>query len=237
MSIKYALLGLVGDEPMHGYRLKEAFDHRIGTLWGLTRGQIYETLNALERRGFVTSHGERVGSRPARRIYALTDSGRRALERWLDAALIAPPRPFRADVLLRLLFVRGRDVAAIDGALERAAARLLEVKDRIARTRSGPQRGGTIDVAAILRIAAARHADADLELLRRCRAALTDQSGVDDGGVRPDVSPPATAARRHPTMRASVSRLDGRVTDHDRGVRTAVEPEAIRANPRRGAVR
>ena len=53
MSIKYALLGLVGEEPMHGYRLKATFDRRVGGLWKLTTAQIYQTLNALERAGLV----------------------------------------------------------------------------------------------------------------------------------------------------------------------------------------
>ena len=84
MSIKHAMLGLLSEQPMHGYRLKEAFDERVGGLWGLTTGQIYQTLKALERAALLEGRGERVGARPARRIYSLTPQGTRALNAWLD---------------------------------------------------------------------------------------------------------------------------------------------------------
>src|SRR5882724_4757865 len=172
MSIKYALLGLMREEPMHGYRVKETFDRRVGALWGLTRPQIYQTLNALERAGLLTSHGERVGSRPARRIYTVTDGGRRAFERWLDAGSVYRPRPFRADVLLRLLFMRDHDVASIGAALERAEQRALQLIDRVARVRHRAPPDGAIDLAGMLREGAGRQAEANLELVRRCRAEL-----------------------------------------------------------------
>ncbi len=184
MSIRYALLGLMRDEPMHGYRVKETFDHCVGSLWGLTRPQIYQTLNALERTGLLTSHGERVGSRPARRIYTLTDDGRRAFERWLDAGSVCRPRPFRADVLLRLLFVRERDVASIDAALERSEQRALQLVERVGRIRDRTPRDGAIDVGGMVRDGAARQADANLELVRRCRAELARWSGAGKRNVK-----------------------------------------------------
>jgi len=135
-------------------------------------------------------------------------------------------------VLLRLLFVRARDVAAIDGALERAAARLVDLTDRLARTRAAPRRDGSIDVAAILRDAAARHADADLELLRRCRTALAHRSDSDERSTDPAVSTRETP-RHRPPMRASVSRRDGHVIEHDRGARTAIQTHGPRVGRRR----
>src|SRR4051812_19331478 len=117
MSIKHALLGLVAEEAMHGYRVKEVFDERVGALWGLTTAQIYQALNALERRGLLESRGERVGNRPERRIYAVTAAGTRELARWLDAEPSHWARPYRADALLRLLFVRRGDVAKLVTAI------------------------------------------------------------------------------------------------------------------------
>jgi DNA-binding PadR family transcriptional regulator len=200
MSIKYALLGLMRDEPMHGYRVKETFDRRVGALWGLTRPQIYQTLNALERAGLLTSHGERVGSRPARRIYTLTDLGRRAFERWLDSGSVCRPRPFRADLLLRLLFVRERDVAPIAAALERAEQRTMLLMDRITRIANPAARDGGINVGGMLRAGAVRQAEADLDLVRRCRREIARWSGVAKRSMNPDADgerPQAwTGARR-----------------------------------------
>ena len=207
MSIKYALLGLMRDEPMHGYRVKEAFDRRVGSLWGLTRPQIYQTLNALERVGLLTSHGERVGSRPARRIYTLTDLGRRAFERWLDSGSVCRPRPFRADLLLRLLFVRERDVAPIAAALERAEQRALQLVDRIAGVPNSAARDRAIDVGGMLRAGAARQAETDLDLVRSCRQ-LARWSGATKRRLdsAPDGEPPrACAAARRFGVRSTLA--------------------------------
>jgi DNA-binding PadR family transcriptional regulator len=190
MSIKYAMLGLIGEQPMHGYRLKETFDRRVGSLWGLTTAQVYQTLNALERAGLLASHGERVGSRPARRVYSLTSTGRRALERWLDAAPTPWIRPFRADVLIRLLFLREADVTAVCGVLDRQEQEVLHSRDRVTRAAHRPPRDGTIDVVGVFLDGIAHHLDADLTLLRRCREELARWSRARRLAV------PTLAARR-----------------------------------------
>lgn len=172
MSIKYALLGLVGEEPTHGYRLKATFDRRVGALWKLTTAQIYQTLNALERSGLVASHGERVGARPARRIYSLTRDGRHAFDRWRDAPPRPWVRPFRAEVLIRLLFLRESDVAAMRQLLDRQERDALGVRDRAARAARRSRRDPAIDVAGMFLDGVAHHIEADLVLVRRCRAEL-----------------------------------------------------------------
>jgi len=229
MSIKYALLGLMREEPMHGYRVKETFDRRVGTLWGLTRPQIYQTLNALERAGLLASHGERVGSRPARRIYTLTDGGRRAFERWLDAGSVCRARPFRADVLLRLLFVRERDGPSIDAALGSAEQRALQLVDRVARARDRAPRDGGIDICGMLREGAARQAEVDLELVRRCRAELARWSAR---GARAVKLAAGAAAPRRESPRSDRPRGDARRSDPPRD--EAARGQPLRGDERRG---
>ncbi len=176
MSIKHAILGLIAEEPMHGYRLKETFDRRISALWGLTTAQIYQTLRVLERAGLLTSRGERVGNRPARRIYSLTDAGKRALNKWLGAALSPWIRPVRADVLVRLMFMREPDIATLWGALDRQEQEVLHLRDRVASAPRRPRREAAIDLTALFLDGMAHHIDADLALLRRCREELAKWS-------------------------------------------------------------
>jgi DNA-binding PadR family transcriptional regulator len=178
MSIKHALLGLIAAEPMHGYRLKATFDHRVSALWGLTTAQIYQTLNALERGGLLASRGERVGSRPARRIYSLTGAGKRALDRWLDAVPSPWMAPFRADMLIRLLFLRETDVAMLCGVLDRQEQDVLHLRERVTRMPHGAPRDGTIDVVGLFLDGITHRIDADLTLLRRCRGELAKWSRV-----------------------------------------------------------
>jgi len=170
MSIKHAILGLISQQPMHGYRVKEAFDDRMSPLWGLTTGQIYQTLNALERAGFVESRGERVGSRPMRRIYSLTDAGRRELRKWLQGPRSRCVRSFRGELPIRLMLLRDDGVTAFCDVLAR---REHEVRHLHARVTRMPRPGSTapdeLDVVGVFLDAMAHELEAELKTVRRCR--------------------------------------------------------------------
>ena len=73
------LLSVLEDEPAHGYRLVERLRERSAGAFELAEGTVYPSLYRLERRGLVTSRWEAVGGR-RRRVYRLTNAGRRALE-------------------------------------------------------------------------------------------------------------------------------------------------------------
>jgi DNA-binding PadR family transcriptional regulator len=53
MSVRFGLLALLAEQPAHGYRLKTAFEQRTGGSWALNIGQVYTTLQRLERDGLA----------------------------------------------------------------------------------------------------------------------------------------------------------------------------------------
>jgi hypothetical protein len=53
MSVRQALLALLADEPMHGYRLRQEFERRTGGTWPLNIGQVHTTVARLMRDGLV----------------------------------------------------------------------------------------------------------------------------------------------------------------------------------------
>jgi len=81
MSIRYGLLALLAEEPRHGYELKTAFERRTGGQWALNIGQVYTTLQRLERDGLV----ERLGDGDERQDYRVTSAGQAQLEEWFAA--------------------------------------------------------------------------------------------------------------------------------------------------------
>ena len=58
MAVKDALLALLAKEPKHGYELKSQFDAATGESWPLNVGQVYTTLQRLERDGLVATDGQ-----------------------------------------------------------------------------------------------------------------------------------------------------------------------------------
>src|SRR5579872_5696222 len=53
-DMKFALLWLVQERPMHGYEMIKALEERSGGLYSPSPGSIYPTLQMLEEGGFVT---------------------------------------------------------------------------------------------------------------------------------------------------------------------------------------
>lgn len=104
MSVKFALLGILSQQERHGYDLKSAFDDRVGDFWSLNYGQIYSTLDRLEREGMVEWHEEPQERRPDRKIYRITPKGRRELEEWLTEP-VGRARALRDELFIKLLFL------------------------------------------------------------------------------------------------------------------------------------
>ncbi len=65
MSLKYGVLGLLAEEPLHGYEVKNRFEAMLGGTWEVNIGQVYTTLQRLERDGLVRPVGERLATRLA----------------------------------------------------------------------------------------------------------------------------------------------------------------------------
>ena len=55
MSVRHALLALLSEGPKYGLQLRQEFESRTGEVWPLNVGQVYTTLQRLERDGLVES--------------------------------------------------------------------------------------------------------------------------------------------------------------------------------------
>jgi DNA-binding PadR family transcriptional regulator len=92
MSVKHALLALLSEGPKYGLQLREEFESGTGEVWPLNVGQVYTTLQRLERDGLVESDDTtEVGPQKAFRI---TEAGAGELAAWLRTPpdLSSPPR-------------------------------------------------------------------------------------------------------------------------------------------------
>jgi DNA-binding PadR family transcriptional regulator len=84
MSASYALLGILGRKPGYGYDLKKDYDSLYGREKPLAFGQVYATLSRLLRdRKITTEEASEQSGGPERKLYAITQLGRKELEVWL----------------------------------------------------------------------------------------------------------------------------------------------------------
>jgi PadR family transcriptional regulator, regulatory protein AphA len=93
---------------MTGYELKQAIDSSTGFFWHAHHSQIYTTLRLMEKGGLVSSVFVREDDALRRRVYTLTDEGRKELTDWLDTPMTEVP-PLKEDFLVRMFFSGQRD--------------------------------------------------------------------------------------------------------------------------------
>jgi len=51
--LELAVLGLLSEQPRHGYDLKKRLSETLGPLWGISFGSLYPALRRLERSGAI----------------------------------------------------------------------------------------------------------------------------------------------------------------------------------------
>lgn len=132
-SPQLLLLGLLAQEPMHGYELYQNLTSSpLRKVWNLGRSQTYKLLRELEALGYVEGQRELQENRPAKKIYHITLLGREAFLRWLEMP-IATPRLIRVEFLAKLFLAQplglqmtGRVIDIQIAACQRRLARLQE---------------------------------------------------------------------------------------------------------------
>ena len=134
MSVPHALLALLSEEPKYGLRLQNEFEARTGEVWPLNVGQVYTTLQRLERDGLVEADDERGRSQKQRR-YRITPAGAHELADWLRTPpdLVPPPRDELVIKVLVALQVPGIDVREI---LQVHRRQVIEVMQRYTRIKA-----------------------------------------------------------------------------------------------------
>lgn len=126
--IVLGLLSMSGEATP--YDLKQMVSATVGHFWSLPHSQLYAEPTRLARAGYVTEQREHDGRR--RKLYSLTDRGRKAHEEWLRV-LTPEPYVLRDLALLKLFF--GADAQALAQVqLETHRQKLSEYETLLAQT-------------------------------------------------------------------------------------------------------
>src|ERR1700730_264083 len=131
MSVRHAMLALLSEGPKYGLQLREEFENRTGEVWPLNVGQVYTTLQRLERDGLVES--DETGEDGPQKAFRITSEGERELGGWLRTppGLSSPPRD---ELVMKVLFavrVPGTDPHEVIQAHRRYLVQLMQQWTRI----------------------------------------------------------------------------------------------------------
>jgi DNA-binding PadR family transcriptional regulator len=94
MSVRHALLALLTEGPKYGLQLRQEFESKTGEVWPLNVGQVYTTLQRLERDGLVESDDPDPEGDGPQKGFRITPAGGQELAEWLHTppGTVAPPR-------------------------------------------------------------------------------------------------------------------------------------------------
>jgi DNA-binding PadR family transcriptional regulator len=85
MHVKSMLLGFLMHQSMTGYELKKLFSISFSFFSGLSYGSIYPALKKMEQEGLITMQLQVQDGAPNRKVYTITDEGKKAFLHALKA--------------------------------------------------------------------------------------------------------------------------------------------------------
>jgi DNA-binding PadR family transcriptional regulator len=137
VSVRHALLALLSEGPKYGLQLREEFEAGTGEVWPLNVGQVYTTLQRLERDGLAESDGSDTEG-PQRR-FRITQAGQQELADWLRTPpdMTSPPRDELVMKILVALRLPGTDVPGVIQAHRRYLVQLRQQWTRIKEAAAG----------------------------------------------------------------------------------------------------
>jgi DNA-binding PadR family transcriptional regulator len=144
MSVRQSLLAILDQGPCYGYQLRAEFDRRTGSTWPLNVGQIYSTLDRLERDGLVMKGDT---DEQGHVYYAITDAGSAEVASWLGAP-VERGRGTRDALAIKLALsatLPGIDVTFIIQNERKASLAQLQQLNRA--TYAGADPGGPEELA------------------------------------------------------------------------------------------
>jgi DNA-binding PadR family transcriptional regulator len=107
-DVRYAILGLLAEEPGCGYELTKRFAANFGRGWQMTSGQVYGILRTLQKDGLVVSWPDTRGGREIK-CYRITEAGERKFQRWREEPLVSVP-PYRESLYLKMVLLEPHEL-------------------------------------------------------------------------------------------------------------------------------
>jgi DNA-binding PadR family transcriptional regulator len=192
MSIRHGLLALLERGPSHGYQLRAEFDAATGATWPLNVGQVYTTLDRLERDGFVVQDGP--ADDDGRIAYRITDDGRAEVRAWFTSPVSAKAAP-RDELAIKLALAvttPGVDVVSVVQTQRSSTMTSLQELTRL-KVRAGAD-DGELAWSLVLDSLVFR-AEAEIRWLDHCEARVA-RAATNRPAAAPVTPAPAPAGKR-----------------------------------------
>ncbi len=135
MPVRNALLALVAQQPAGVYRLKQMFEDQTCGAWPLNIGQVYQTMQRLERDGSVVSHQETNAGRDSE-VFEITEAGLAILDEWW-ASPVARENPERDELVMKLAVAAADPTVDVTALIQTQRRSTLSALRDVTRLKAG----------------------------------------------------------------------------------------------------
>lgn len=104
MSLAFGILGFLNYGSMSGYDLTKAFESSLDFFWHAQKSQVYQELKKLEKKGYICGRTIIQSERPNKKIFSLTDTGKKAFMGWLAQGCNEEATHFKSAFLMKVFF-------------------------------------------------------------------------------------------------------------------------------------
>jgi len=108
---RYVILGLLRDEAMSGYQIKQSINTRMSFFWNESYGQLYPELNAMEKEGFIEVVTIDNPTQREKNLYKTTRKGLELFNQWM--ALENDKDTIRSEALLKFFLADDQNKESI----------------------------------------------------------------------------------------------------------------------------
>ncbi len=176
MTLRNVLLGLLQQQPRHGYELTAAMQALVGGRenWDLKPAQVYTALIRLAAAGLVSLESLEKDGGPEKRVFALTAQGKQVLDDWFTSEPDAS-QPLGDELYLKLMLALMDDEERVRRVIQNHRAALYRELHRVTsqRTRTNSRSQLALVLLMDKRI---MHLEADLRWLDMVEARLDDMA-------------------------------------------------------------
>jgi DNA-binding PadR family transcriptional regulator len=172
MSVKFAILALLYQQPMHGYEIGKQLQLTVDAEWDIKPGQIANTLARLKEADLVDYEVVSVNDAPDRKVYRLTDAGLSELKAMYLTPEVREYRLGDTFYIKLVLSLTGGPVP-VDQVLNVQRRELYQKLHQITemRRKADPQ----TDLPWVLMLESnIMHLEADLRWIEMCEVRLPD---------------------------------------------------------------
>lgn len=131
MDVKTLCLGLLSLDEACGYDLKKNFEALFKHFFAAGYGSIYPALADLAEAGLVSYREVPQNTRPARKVYEITESGREHFQAILDE--VNPTHKLRSDFLVMMFFADQLDANRLQFLLDNRISEFNDATSHIER--------------------------------------------------------------------------------------------------------